>query len=327
MPLVHPIAGPQGVAPAAATLADLLAAQDGLVTRHQALAAGMTDAALRHAARPGGPWQRLDRGVYAAFTGNLGLRQRLRAALLVAGPDAVLTGAHACHAQGMRYVPDVERPLALVPSAQRVAPSPLVTIRRTLVLPPARLVTGLPVAPVERAVADACLGGTSLRDVRALVCESVQRRLTTPERLAGVLAVAPRRGTRLLRQAVADVRAGCRSAPECELRDLVLTSRVLPEPQWNQPLPDLPGLTPDGWWEEARLVVEVDSVEHHAIGPDAVDTQVRHAQLAAAGWTVLPVGPRRLRAHPATVLLELESAYRAGVARTPAPVVGRLWLP
>jgi hypothetical protein len=308
-------------------LADLLAAQDGLLTRHQAVAAGMTDAALRHAARPGGPWRRLDRGLYAAFTGDLGLRQRLRAALLVAGPASVLSGAHACRAQGMRYVPDIEPPLALVPSAQRVAPSRLVAVRRTLALPSPRPLDGLPVAPVERAVVDACLGGTSLRDVRALVCESVQRRLTTPERLVGVLAVAPRHGSRLLRQAMADVLAGCRSAPECELRDLVLTSRVLPEPQWNKPLPDLPDVTPDGWWEEARLVVEVDSVEHHVIGPDAVDTQVRHARLAAAGWSVLPVGPRRLRAHPATVLLEMESAYRVGVARSPLPVVGRLWLP
>lgn len=308
-------------------LADLLTAQDGLITRRQALAAGMTDAALRHAARPGGPWRRLDQGLYASFTGDLGLRQRLRAALMVAGPAAILSGAHACRAQGMRYVPALEPPLVLVPSQQRVAPSALVTVRRTLALPAPRPMGGLPVAPVERAVVDACLGGGSLRDVRALVCESVQRRLTTPERLSSTLAAAPRNGSRLLRQAMADVMAGCRSAPECELRDLVLTSRVLPEPTWNQPLPDLPDLTPDGWWEEARLVVEVDSVEHHAIGPDAEDTQTRHARLAAAGWTVVPVGPRRLRTSPATVLLELESAYRAGVARGPLPVAGRLWLP
>ncbi len=297
-------------------LTDLLSAQDGVLTRRQALAAGMTDAALRHAARPGGTWQRLDRGLYVAFTGDLALRQRLRAALLVAGPGAVLSGAHACRAHGLRYVPELEPPLVLVPSSRRVAPSSLVVVRRTRQVPAPRLRAGLPVAPVERAVVDTCLGQASLRDVRALVCESVQRRLTTAQRLADSLATAPRHGSRLLRVAVGDVLQGCHSAPECELRDLLLTSRLLPQPQRNVPLPDLPDVSPDSWWEQARLVLEVDSVEHHAIGPDADDTQRRHARIAAAGWTLLPIGPRRLRNQPAGVLLEIEAAYRYGLARS-----------
>jgi very-short-patch-repair endonuclease len=132
--------------------------------------------------------------------------------------------------------------------------------------------------------------------------------------MAAEAALAPVRGSRLLRIAVADVIAGCRSAPECELRALVLRSRVLPEPQWNRPLPDLPDISPDGWWEEARLVLEVDSVEHHSLGPDAEHTQRRQARLAAAGWTVLPIGPRRIRREPVPLLLEIEAAYRAGLA-------------
>lgn len=36
-------------------LNEVVASQDGLITRSQALAAGMTVNAIRHAVRPGGP--------------------------------------------------------------------------------------------------------------------------------------------------------------------------------------------------------------------------------------------------------------------------------
>ena len=109
--------------------------------------------------------------------------------------------------------------------------------------------------------------------------------------------------------------AGCRSAPECELRDLVRSSRLLPEARWNTPLPELPGVVPDAWFEAARLVLEVDSVEHHAYGLAPEHTQHRQAQVAAAGWTVVPIGPRRIRREPQVLLAEIEAAFRFGLAR------------
>lgn len=50
-----------------------------------------------------------------------------------------------------------------------------------------------------------------------------------------------------------DIDAGCRSAPECELRDLVRTSRLLPEPRWNQPLPGYRGVHPDAVLREIEM--------------------------------------------------------------------------
>ncbi|WP_162605424.1 hypothetical protein [Jiangella ureilytica] len=49
--------------------------------------------------------------------------------------------------------------------------------------------------------------------------------------LRAEVAAAPRRGGATARRIIKDIDAGCRSAPECELRDLVLTSRILPEPR------------------------------------------------------------------------------------------------
>lgn len=83
--------------------------------------------------------------------------------------------------------------------------------------------------------------------------------MVTPAALVDELAAGESAGSALPRRALADVVAGCRSAPECELRDLVRTSRILPDARWNRPLPGASGLVPDACWPEARLIVEIDS--------------------------------------------------------------------
>ncbi|MGH8829161.1 MAG: hypothetical protein ACRDVZ_16480, partial [Jiangellaceae bacterium] len=101
-------------------------------------------------------------------------------------------------------------------------------------------------------------------------------------------------------------------APECELRDLVGTSRILPEARWNRVLPDQRGMYPDACWPQARLVVEVDSRSWHGFGDAPQRTEERRARYAALGWTVLPVSPARLRSDPRGVLRQIEAAYLAG---------------
>lgn len=120
-----------------------------------------------------------------------------------------------------------------------------------------------------------------------------------------------RRGMAHARQAIDDVVAGCRSAPECELRDLIRTSTVLDEPVWNQPLPDDESLVPDGYYRAVLLALEVDSAEHHGFGDGPELTEQRRARYASLGWRVLPLSPRRIRQEPRAVLAEIETAYRA----------------
>lgn len=297
-------------------LSSVTSAQDGLVSRRQALELGMTASSLRHATRPDGPWQRVLPGVYATFTGPLTSGHLLRALLLRAGSRAVISGAPACRAYGLCYLPGQARTIVLVPAEQRVTLPDGVVVVRTRRLPDAIERRGLPMAPVDRAVLDTCAATHVLRDVRALMCEAVQRRLTTLDRLGAEFSAAPVRHSRLIRRTLNDLQLGARSAPECELLDLLATSRVLPPAMHNVALPDLPDVVGDAWWPQARLVVEVDSVEHHQLGDGPDLTQRRHARLAAAGWTVLPISPRRLRDDPAGVLREIEAAYRMGLLRT-----------
>src|SRR5262249_48508532 len=61
--------------------------QAGVVSRQQALDAGLTEKAIEWKLRTGA-WQRLHRRVYATFTGNLSREARLWAAVLRVGPGA-----------------------------------------------------------------------------------------------------------------------------------------------------------------------------------------------------------------------------------------------
>lgn len=113
--------------------------------------------------------------------------------------------------------------------------------------------------------------------------QAVQCRRCTVADLAAELADRSWQGTALARQAMHDVTAGCRSAPECELRDVVRSSRVLPEPRWNKPLPGYGEVSPDACWERARLVLEVDSVAWHRRGDQYEATEKRRALYARLG--------------------------------------------
>ncbi|SDU77994.1 type IV toxin-antitoxin system AbiEi family antitoxin domain-containing protein [Jiangella alkaliphila] len=345
--------------------------QDGLLTRQQALAAGMSAEAVRHAIRPGGPWQRVLPGVYATFSGPLSPLHRLRAAVLHAGEGALVTGPWACDLAGLRYGPPVDDNVDLLvdwargqrghgfvrtirtrrmPKGQRwLDDERLSALQRCgppldEVLDPLAPTASpgvVPVVPVARAVADTVVrwarlpadwrpncsrtGGCracwdepghhrarALRNTRALMCEAVQRRRATLTDLRIEVGAAPRRGGALARLAMYDIEAGCRSAPECELRDLVRTSQFLPEPRWNQVLPGQRGIHPDACWERACLVVEVDSRSFHGFGDAPARTEERRARYAALGWRVLPVSPARLRTEPGAVLREIEAAYLSG---------------
>lgn len=286
--------------------------QDGLLTRAQAAALGISDDALAHRVGPGGRWQRVLPRVYATFTGQLTETQRWTAALLYAGPDAMLGGATALALLSLRYAPASPYVQVLLPHRVRRRSTGFVCVRRTTRPLVPWLAGGWPVCPVEVAVVDTARRMRSLRDVRAMVCEVVQRRRTTGEALAAALAAGGSGGSALVRRAIGDVLAGCWSAPECELRDLFGRSRVLPAARWNVELRDAGGRflgVVDGWFEDVGLAVEVDSHEHHLWGTSFERTLARHNRLEAAGIAVLHVSPQRLRREPWAVLREIEAAY------------------
>src|ERR1700761_4982371 len=75
--------------------------QDGMITRRQVGAGGRTAVSVETLLRTG-RWQAVHRGVYATFTGPLSREATLWAAVLRAGPDAMLSHQSAAEVSGLR---------------------------------------------------------------------------------------------------------------------------------------------------------------------------------------------------------------------------------
>lgn len=68
----------------------------------------------------------------------------------------------------------------------------------------------------------------------------------------------------------------------------------------------------DFLWREHRLVVEADSWRHHSDRAAFEADRIRDTRLQAAGYRVLRLTHRRLRAEPAAVAASLRAVMHAG---------------
>jgi hypothetical protein len=292
-----------------AALAGFLGRQLDVLTRGQAQAAGLTEKALRYRLRPGGPWRALLPAVYIAVTGTPSRAQQEIAAQLYGGPRSVITGPAALPCHRIRG-PQSEFVDVLVPARRQLRDAAFVRLHRTRRLPERVHRFGpLRYALAPRAVADAARGLTSLRDVRAIVADAVQRgRCAVPE-LAAELAAGPRAGSALLREALSDVADGIRSAAEGDLKDL-LAGSGLPMPLFNPMVFDGDTFVarPDAWWPEHGVAVEVDSHEWHMSPADHERTLERNRRMGRYGIVILPFTPKQIRAEPAEVLAAIRDA-------------------
>jgi hypothetical protein len=303
-------------------LADLLRRQCFVIGRDQALACGLTRAAVEHRIRPGGPWQRLLPGVYVAVTGRVSAEQREMPALLHAGPQSVLTGLAAVRRYGVR-TSETRTIDVLVPVGTRCRSRDFVMIQRTARMPPNVCVTGeFRFTTPDRAIADAARRMKTAREVRALVSDAVQHQRCSIEMLSVELDRGPVQGSAFLRAALVEVRDGIRSGPEGDLRVLLRRGRV-PMPMFNARLYDEKKTliaVADAWWEDAGVAAEVDSREYHYSAEDWQRTMRRHDRLVARGVLVLHFTPARIRAEPQAVAAEIRSALIAGRDRPRLPI-------
>ena len=202
----------------------------------------------------------------------------------------------------------------LVPASSSVTSRGFVVIHRTRRLPEAWAHDlALRYVMPPRAVADGLRTIRQLADARTVVASAVQKRMCTVRELADELADRHDNGDLLFRQVLAEVAAGIRSAPEGELRELIITSG-LPEPLYNADLYlDEKFLArPDAWWPCAGVAVEVDSMEWHLLPGDWQQTLRRGRRMTAAGIFVVHVTPGQLRDEPQVVLQDIASALDRG---------------
>jgi len=290
--------------------------QDAVISRADAFRCGMTPSQLRYWIRPGGPWQRLLPGVYLAATGTPTRVQTEIAALRYAGPGSALTGTASLRRHGVR-VPESKALTVLIPGGRVRENRSFARVWPTVRMPEFVMADGaVRFTQAARAVADASRELGSLREVRAVTADAVQRRACRLDQLIEELAHAPMRQSAWLRRALAEVADGVRSVAEGDLRDLIIQAR-LPQPLFNARL--YLGRTflarPDAWWPEAGVAAEVDSREWHLSPGDWAQTMARHARMTACGILVLHFTPAQVRTEPASVATGIRSALQAGRQR------------
>jgi hypothetical protein len=305
-------------------LAGLLGRQCGVISRAQAAVCGMTRGTLRHRVRPGGPWQPLLPGVYLAHTGTPTGAQREMAALLLAGPDGMLTGVAALGRHGFRVPPPAVIDV-LVPASRAGRGAGFARIRRTTRMPLGACSAGkILYAPAARAVADAVRWAGDARQARAMVAEAVQRGCCPLTLIAEELGAGPVRGSARLRRVLAEVTGGVRSVAESDFLALIRRAR-LPDPVLNPRLyaGDTFIAAPDCWWPQAGVAAEVDSREWHLAPGDWERTMARHARMSSHGIIVMHFTPAQIRREPEAVAGMLGAALTAARDRPALPVSAR----
>jgi very-short-patch-repair endonuclease len=287
----------------------LAARQHGVVALWQLIALGLEPSAIRRRVADGRLW-RMHRGVYAI--GQLDRKGYWMAAVFACGEGALLSHRDAAALWNLR--PTNRTAIDVTVAGAHRRRRRLITIHSAVELHPddRAEVDGIPVTSVARTLLD-------LAEV--VPPEHLRRAYEAAERhgLLDLQAIRElldrsngRRGLAALRALLDyDPAPAVASKSELESRflDLVRDSG-LPLPQVNVLVE---GFLVDAYWPRARLVVELQSWEHHGHRQAFERDNSKLARLQVAGYTALPLTDRQLRREPGWVAASLRAAL-AGVA-------------
>jgi len=270
---------------AAGELHPLLARQSGVLSRQQAMRAGISPTVIDNRLRCG-RWQRLHHGVYATFTGTPSHDAVLWAALLRSGPHAVFSHHTAAELDGLA----TERAPLLhvtVPSSQRVAPFSGVVLHHSRAFGQVMHPTAAPPRTrVEDTVLDLAQSSTNFDAAFGWLCRAVGRRLTTPALVRAALDARSRvRWRAELSIALDDVNSGVHSPLERRYVSNVERGHGLPSAR-RQAQIVVAGRRRylDNLYDEALLAIELDGRAAH---PPEQRWSDSHRDNALAGLGIL----------------------------------------
>ncbi|MET7392563.1 type IV toxin-antitoxin system AbiEi family antitoxin domain-containing protein [Dactylosporangium sp. NPDC005572] len=290
-------------------LDELLHHQAGVISRGQALAAGLTDGAIE-AHLSAGRWLRMLRGIYRTFTGEVPRAAQLWAVLLRAGDRAVLSHHTAAELHGLTDQPD-RLIHVTVPADRRITPIPGVVVHIS-----ARAAEATHPGPllrrtrIEDTVLDLSELARSLDAAVGWATAACGRRLTTPERLLDAMGRRKKlRFRRLLTAVLDDTAVGAVSVLERRyLRD-VERDHHLPRGRRQHRRPT-ERLYHDVEYPGYATAVELDGRAWHPEERRRAD-QRRDNAAAAAGRRTLRYGWLDL-ARPCGTAVQVGRALRAG---------------
>lgn len=239
----------------------------GVITRaefaHLPLGATTADNRLRY-----GRWQRLQRGVYAPFTGEPTREERIWAALLRAGPGATLSHWSAAERHGLtdRPSPKIHVTVSAERNPVKSGEIPGVVIHRSNSISRTRHPTmSPPCTRVEDTVLDLIQAAATLDEAYAWICHAVGRRRTTAARIRRALDTRPKfRWRRDMELALGDAGEGALSLLERRYVRGVERPHGLPPAKRQERVGQQTGNRYlDNLYEEYRACVEVDGTAAH----------------------------------------------------------------
>jgi hypothetical protein len=245
-------------------------------------------------------------GIYCAFTGPPPRMATLWAALLAAGPGAVLSHESAAELAGLLDGP-APAVHVTVPFGRKVVAMPGVVVHRSRRVDSARHPSReLPQTRIEETVIDLTQAAAGIEDAYGWMARAVNAGLTTPHRLLSALQRRTRvRWRRLLREGLGDVRAGCRSVLELAYLREVEQAHGLPRGR-RQVRVTRGGRRNylDVRYDEQRISVELDGEAAHPYHRRFSDRR-RDNAATLAGDVVLRYGTADVRGRPCDVAAQV----------------------
>lgn len=241
-------------------------------------------------------------GVVCRTNGQLSPDQWRTAALLYAGPGSMLSCATAGAFWSWTAAPP--RLHVTAPQGRHVRSTSGVRVHQSMRSCTPRLVEDWWVTPPARTAVDMSLELSDIDAVRALFGRAVQSGRTSLLDIADELDRAPSRGSRLPRDASADIARGAHAASEARLVRLVVRSS-LPAPEYNAAVSTAAGTKyVDALWRELGKGIEIDGAFHRTAGQWVADLARQNA-IQSTGIVLLRIPAYRLWREPAAVLAEI----------------------
>lgn len=258
----------------APTLRDLLEQQEGVISRKQARAAGLSEDQWQWML-DSGRWQSVLLGVAVAHSGEVTDRQRAWAAVVSVGEGAYLTGDMALveHGMKLRAPRDVHLAVSreLIPRRFLVGEEDsrgrTVPHRLTRLSAWTHPVKEPPLLRVPPATLHAAAYAATDRAAEWRLAATVQQGLVLPGDLRATLDEMPRlRRRSLIGDVLDDVEYGAHAGSELDfLRFLRRHGLPLPD-RLQRPVRRGTVRYLDAWWERQRVNAEIDGAHHRLVG-------------------------------------------------------------
>ena len=293
------------------TLRYLAGNQCGVISRSQALRAGLTTDMIKFRLRSG-RWHLMHRGVYATFTGVPGRGARLWAAVLAAGPGAMLSYQTAAELHGL--VDKASNPIHVtVPHERHVLAADGVSLHRSgRAVEAVQAHTYPPRTRVEETVLDLTQSAKTFDDVCGWVTRAIARELTDETRLHAAMSARTKLRWRAdLRELVAAAASGDHSVLEFRYHRDVERAHGLPESARQVPFTGPGGRRGrrDRVYDEYGVVVELDGRLAHQPENQGKD-KTRDNAAAADGKQTLRYGWSQVKWQPCETAAEVARVLR-----------------